>query len=131
MRSIFAAMVCLGTALSGAAQSLTVDRLDASDGFPLPPPHLIVFDAYLNVAPNDSWQTSGLAVRTSNGVLFQYAYEPNGDIELTAPGPDNRFVTFFSEPAGRDSADRFGPERAVLAYSYAGVCHDYGRVSLS
>ena len=94
---------------------VTVDKLDSSDGAGDPPPkHIVVVDINIEVTPDQTWNTLGMAGYTFGGARYQYAHDPNtGDVLYTNPGTDNRFVTFFNEPRARNGDGRFGPNAAV------------------
>src|SRR5262249_1973372 len=102
-------MAWLSMAPASASIDVTIDKLDIGDGVPLPPANLVVVDLYVAVSPDDAWTASQLHGETSNGATLVYAHDPNLPeyILLTAPGTDQRFVTFFSAPRGRDANGRF------------------------
>ncbi|MCC6359809.1 MAG: hypothetical protein IT450_13775 [Phycisphaerales bacterium] len=96
-----------------ASITVQVDKLGASDGIPMPPANLVVIDIAAEPSSNDAFSGIGCWARTANGARLEYAHDPNGVVP-TAPGTENRFVTFFSRPRGRDADARFG-SGAVLA----------------
>ncbi|MBI5864890.1 MAG: hypothetical protein HZB38_10350 [Planctomycetes bacterium] len=100
--------------------SFTLDKLDASDGLPLPPPNIVIVDLRVDVSPGDAWSGTGLEGRSFAGAEIEYAYDELGYPLGTAPGVDNRFVTFLSRPRARNNDARFGVGAAVtlLSYSY-------------
>lgn len=115
-----------GVSLSGryavAEITATVDKLDPSDGIPMPPPNLVIVDLAIDVTPDDAFAAMGINADAYGGAELQYARDPNGIVIPTAPGIENRFVTFFSRPRLRDGNGRFGPagEIAVTGGYYGG-----------
>lgn len=106
---------------AAASITPTLDKLDASDGIPLPPSHLVVIDLQVEVTADDAWAATGIYGEPANGVRIAFAQDPNsGGPLFTAPGADNRFVTFFSKPRDRDAANRFGTGAAILPLGYSG-----------
>lgn len=104
-----------------ASISASVDKLDATDGLPLPPPHIVVIDLYVQPSSDDAWAETGMYGEPANGVQIALAQDPNsGDPLFTAPGAANRFVTFFSKPRERDANNRFGSGAAIIPLGYAG-----------
>lgn len=95
---------------------VNVDKLDASDGLPMPSPNLVVVDVSVDVTSFDAWSSTGIFGYADNGARLAYAYDPNGVVP-TAPGVNNRFVTFFSRPRERDANARFGANGAVVLSS--------------
>lgn len=96
-----------------ASITVQVDKLDASDGIPMPPANLVVIDIAAEPSSNDAFSGIGFWARTANGARLEYAHDPNGVVP-TAPGTENRFVTFFSRPRGRDADARFGAGASLL-----------------
>lgn len=100
----------------------TVDKLDPSDGVPVPPPSMLIVDLSVDASDDDAFAGIGINAVTQNGAEFIYAYgndpnEPNGGVLGSAPGAENRFVTFFSRPRPRDADGRFGPGAYVTTGS--------------
>lgn len=96
-------LVTISTAFARAEITATADKLDPSDGLPMPPANIVVADVAVSVTADDVWYATGLRGETHNGARFVYAHDPNGVVLPTAPGTDNRFVTFFSRPRDRDA----------------------------
>ena len=100
--------------------TVQVDKLDPTDGFPMPENNLVVIDVSVNVSTDDAWAALGIAAFALNGATLVYAHDPNdAHVLYTAPGPENRFSTFFSRPRGRNGTLRFEQESMVqLTGSY-------------
>lgn len=115
---------------SVATITVTVDKLDPSDGVPMPPPNLVLVDVHVAPPPTAAFSSVGIRGLTANGARLVYAYDANGVVP-SAPGVENRFVSFFSRPRGRDDDSRYvdglagtgnsscGP--APTAYYYPGL----------
>lgn len=96
-------------ATAQASINLIADKLDAEDGAMMPPGNIVVVDVFVDVSSGDAWEESDLLGLTYNsGARLVYPVDPNFPLRITAPGPDQRFVTFVSTPQPRDSDDRFG-----------------------
>lgn len=115
MRGITRAFVLLvGIAGQGSASiDVFLDKLVSTE----PPPYLAIVDVMVDVSSDVGWASTGIAGVTANGAALMYAYvhDPNfGDRPIaTAPGNENRFVTFFSRPSGRNTSARFDANGAV------------------
>lgn len=112
LRSLAAAIVAIPSALGSI--TAVVDKLDPSDGIPMPTPSILIIDVFVDASDEDYFSAIGINAVTQNGAEFIYAYgndpnEPNGGVLGSAPGAENRFVTFFSRPRPRDADGRFGP----------------------
>lgn len=105
--------VFLAAQVATADISVSVDKLDPSDGIPMPPPDLVVIDVAIDVSDADAFAGIGVHAVTSNGARVEYAYDPNGTVITSAPGAGSRFVTFFSRPRQRDADSRFESGAAV------------------
>lgn len=90
-----------------ASITVQVDKLDAADGLPMPAANLVVIDIAAEPSSNDAFSTIGFRATADNGARLEYAHDPNGVVP-TAPGTENRFVTFFSRPRSRNADGRFG-----------------------
>src|SRR5262245_36597469 len=95
-----------------ASVTITVDIVDPSDGISQPPPGILCVDVLVDVTPGDSWTAGAVWVDAFHGARFVYAYgslDPNDPpwSGLVNPGSANRFVSFVSEPRGRDADERF------------------------
>src|SRR5438034_1147607 len=93
-------LVAVSAANARADLGFTLDKLDAADGFPLPPDNLVVVDLLVTPPPDEVWVATYLWGATQHGAHLVY----HG---LTNPGLAHRFVTFFSQPLGRDDDMRF------------------------
>lgn len=100
-------ILCCAVAAVRADTIVSIDKLDSTDGFPMPDPGIVVVDVHVDVAPNDRFVGIGFRAIALNGATFVYAHDPNGDPILSAPGVENRFATFASRPRGRDADARF------------------------
>lgn len=123
MRCVRCVLAVIGTVPSvlGSITAI-VDKLDPSDGIPLPPPSMLIVDVSIDASDDDAFAGIGINAVTSSGAEFIYAYgndpnEPNGGVLGSAPGAENRFVTFFSRPRPRDADGRFGPSAYVTTGS--------------
>lgn len=93
--------------------TITIDRLDSSDGGAQPPPNIVVVDVLVDLSADDVWTTAGFAANALDGARLVYAFdppEPNIPYwrpRLANPGVLNRFVCCASKPSPRDSDQRF------------------------
>lgn len=122
----FATLFILSCAAPSSVASIiaTIDKLDPSDGFPMPPSSVVVIDISVTVSADDAWSGLGIAGFALGGTRLLYAYDPNDAHPLhSAPGAENRFVTFFSRPRARDGGGRFGTGAYVDAIGsyYLGI----------
>jgi hypothetical protein len=111
-----AAFLAVVSSAAGAAASITItiDRLDPSDGGAQPPAGTVIIDVLVDLSDEDAWRSGGIHARTFNGATFQYAWEsdpenPNWPAHplLLDPGTEQRFATFISQPRPRDGDERF------------------------
>lgn len=91
-----------------ASITLAVDKLDASDGLPLPPAHIVVVDVFVDLSENDAWTGALINGTAHSGAELEFlTQDPNSVPVFTAPGLDQRFVSFVSRPRGRNADERF------------------------
>src|SRR5262245_35302533 len=99
-------LAAAATALASVA--ISVDILDPSDGGHQPPATVLCVDIFVDVTTEDTWTAGGARAVAQNGASLRYATDPNtGNIILTNPGTNNRFVTFYSRPRPRDDDSRY------------------------
>lgn len=110
LSALAALLACASLALPGtrASISVSIDKLDASDGFPIPPSNLVAVDIGVTLTADDAFFGVGIRGLPANGAQIHYGYDPNsGTLLRSAPGTNNRFVTFFSQPRPRNNDNRF------------------------
>src|SRR5262245_8863029 len=116
------AVICGLAAASAALASVTisVDRLDPTDGGNQPPAGVVCVDIFVHVTPGDTWTSGGIRALAQNGATLRYATDPNtGANRLTNPGTNNRFVSFFSKPRARDANNRYANGSATSTGRYS------------
>lgn len=118
----FGGMIAIAFCKSALASiTVQVDKLDASDGLPMPPANVVIIDCAVEPSNNDAFSSIGFRAVAANGARLEYARDPNGAVIPTAPGTENRFVTFFSRPRTRNGDGRFGASASLfLAGRYSG-----------
>src|SRR5262249_15261279 len=120
MRCICSLITIIVLALSSQASvTVSTDILSEGEGTLPPSPNILCIDVMIDVSATDSWTVGGLVGRTSSSATLLYAFDPNGRQLLTAPGTQNRFVTFFSAPRARDGTGRYTSTAAVAAGGYS------------
>jgi PEP-CTERM motif-containing protein len=119
-RFLATAAAVAAASVAMADQTLSVDIYGAGDGTTLEnDPTLIVVDVLTDVSTGDSWTAGGFRGVASGGASLVYALDPNTQQpDLTDPGTNNRFVTFFNKPRGRDLNGRFTNGGAEAAGRY-------------
>ncbi|MBI5866530.1 MAG: hypothetical protein HZB38_18835 [Planctomycetes bacterium] len=108
-------------ARASAAVWTFADVLDPSDAevSHFPPADVLCVDIFVDVSNGDVWTVGGVHVEALNGAALRYATDPNTSLPiLTNPGVENRFVTSFSKPRGRDADARFANSGAASAGAY-------------
>src|SRR5262245_32534682 len=96
------------TFVANAQVIVSVDALSEGEGQLPPTPSIVCVDVIVDVANTDVWTASGLHGEALGGATLIYSHDPDsGDVILTNPGVENRFITFFSKPRGRDATARF------------------------
>src|SRR5262245_38582674 len=115
--SVFCLVFSSVSALGSVA--ISVDVLSSGEGQLPPSTSILCIDVMVDVTNADVWTAGGLRAETLEGVTILYDHDPySGDVRLTNPGADHRFVTFYSKPRGRDAFERFTNGGAVSAGSY-------------
>src|SRR5262249_46509868 len=110
-----ALLVTLAAVRAASAQvSITVDKLDPTDGGAQPPPGIVVVDVLIDAATTDAWAAGGVRGTAYSGASLRYS-APGGTPVLVNPGVADRFVTFASGPRLRDDNLRFTSGGAVVS----------------
>src|SRR5262245_1040793 len=120
MRRLNAILLSVAFAVSARASvTITVDRLDPSDGGSQPPAGIVVVDVLVDVQAADRWTIGGFRGEALGGASLIYAIDPEtGQPRPTNPGVDHRFVSFVSQPRPRDADARFNDSGATVGGSF-------------
>ena len=110
------ALIFSATPATFGSITMSIDKLDPSDGLPLPPANIVVADVFVDVSDDQAWAGGGIFGSTTafGGAGARLVRLTHNETPVfTAPGAENRFVTFVNRPRDRDSDERFGPDGAV------------------